>query len=145
MHRMASAMCDLVMSVGITILSVPHWRPSLMRRDNPHAIRARAACAIWIPDRASRLPILGHIMPFMKRKILFRLSLLLIPSGAETRYSGRPSDWPRWLRRRGAMTPSCRVARLRNSERTAVKQDHVQATNTIGITRKGPDFHAGRN
>ena len=27
----------------------------------------------------------------------------------------------------------------------AVKQDHAQVTNTFGITRKGPDFHAGRN
>ena len=27
----------------------------------------------------------------------------------------------------------------------AVKQDRVQATNTIGITRKGLDFYAGQN
>ena len=45
------------------------------------------------------------------------VSLLLIPSSAETRYFGRPSDWLRWLRRRGAMTSSCRVARPRKPER----------------------------
>ena len=32
------------------------------------------------------------------------------------------------------------TAKLREN---AVKQDHAQATNTFGITRKGPDFHAG--
>ena len=34
------------------------------------------------------------------------------------------------------------TAKLREN---AVKQDHVQATNTIGITRKDLNFHAGQN
>ncbi len=35
------------------------------------------------------------------------------------------------------------MARLRKPEMNFVKQDRVQATNTIGITRKGLDFYAG--
>ena len=68
------------------------------------------------------------------------LSLLLIPSGAETAVFWAPQ------RQASLVAPTRRddlklsrgaTAKLREN---AVKQDHVQATNTIGITRQGQDF-----
>ena len=73
------------------------------------------------------------------------LSLLLIPSGAETPVfwaSQRLASLVAPTRRDDLKLSRGTTAKLREN---AVKQDHVQATNTIGITRKGPDFHAGRN
>ena len=84
-------------------------------------------------------------MPFMKLKILFRLSLLLISSSAETPVILAPQRQVSLVaptRRDDLRLSRGATAKLREN---AVKQDHVQATNTIGITRKGLDFHAGQN
>ena len=69
----------------------------------------------------------------------------LIPSGAETLVfwaSQRLASLVAPTRRDDLKLSRGATAKLREN---AVTQDHVQATNTIGITRKGPDFHAGRN
>ena len=69
----------------------------------------------------------------------------LIPSGAETPVFWAPQRLALLVaptRRDDLKLSRGATAKLREN---AVKQDHVQATNTIGITWKGRDFHAGRN
>ena len=76
---------------------------------------------------------------------LSRLSLPFIPSAAETPVFWAPQRLASLVaptRRDDLKLSRGATAKLRKN---AVKQDHVQATNTIGITRKGPDFRAGRN
>ena len=77
------------------------------------------------------------------------LSLPLIPSGAETlvfkapqRLASpvAPKDVQAMTRRDDLELPHGATAKAREN---SVKQGRVQATNTIGITRKGLDFYAG--
>ena len=73
------------------------------------------------------------------------LSLLLIPSGAETAVFWAPQRLASLVaptRRDDLKLSRGATAKAREN---AVKQDHAQVTNTFGITRKGQDSRAGRN